>query len=430
MRKNITKIVHPSGGQGFFFVSILAVTLLYLYYKSVYFAGFHTGSARSAFSNILLQSWVSFFYIRLFLWPDNLNFFHVNPDINSLLQPEALFFGGIIIIIVLIIALRKKNYLLSLGLFFYLTGLVPKFYAALKVPVSEHHFYLASIGIYIILTAVLTKLYLRNRRFFLYPAVGIIIVFTILTVERNYQLTNPLRIWTIGVKKEPHHPGNWINLAGAYYSEGNPYKAEKILERTSRVFTKKTGWQNTIYINLASIYFNKGEDKKGLTLLNKALSTETVSSRLYTIYKMLGTFYAKENNEKKAINYFDKALELSPYSYDIYQSIGKLYIKNNKFNKAKKSIEKALKIKPRDFYSYFLEGKIYDKEGNLERAEEFYKKSIEGKPDWFESHYALCKIYIKQDNLLFIKELKETLKLKPTFKPALNLARILLKPKK
>ena len=410
-----------------FILLIAIVSLGYLSYKSIYFGGIHTGSTRSVFSNILIQSWVTFFYIRLFLWPDNLNFFHVNPDINSFFQPQAVFFAGVIILIILVFILRKRGYLLSLGLFLYITGLIPKFYALLKVPVSEHHFYLPGAGIYIILAAVLIKPYIKNKRYFLYPAIGTIFIFTTFTIERNFQLTNPFIIWKIGTEKEPRHPGNWINLAIAYYRQGNPDKAEKILKNILRSFDKEKRWQATTYSYLASIYFDKGENTKAINILKKVSASETILTNLYTIHKMLGIFYAQENNEEEAMNHFNKAIELNSYSYDIYRRIGKFYIKKNKLNKAEIYINEALKIKPDDFYSYFLKGKIYEKEGNLEKAKELYKKSIETKPDWFQSHYALCKVYIKQNNPLFIKELKETLRLKPAFRPALKLTKALLR---
>lgn len=175
-----------------FLASLGLITFFYWQYKTLYFAGFTTGKIRSILSNIILQSWGTFYYLKIFLFPFNLNIFHYTEEFNSLLKIKAIIPVLSMAALVYSIFFTRKRYpLLSLGIFLYIVGLIPKFYASLKVPLMEHHFYLPSIGIYIVLLFFLEKLYKKNKRIFLYPAVGIILIFTILTWERNYQLSKP-----------------------------------------------------------------------------------------------------------------------------------------------------------------------------------------------------------------------------------------------
>ena len=428
----------------FFFVSLFIVTLFYLYYKKLYFAPITPGSSRPIFSNILTQSWVTFSYLKLFLWPDNLNFLHSTPDLTSIFQIKANFaFMGIIALIIVMFILRKRKNLLSLGILLYLVGLLPKFYATLKVPFAEHHFYLPSIGIYILLLALLEKLYLKQRKNFLYPAIGVILALSALTWERNCQLNRPLWVWKIGVEKEPKHIGNWLNLGVAHKDNGNIEKAKEIFQKALSVFNEDKDWQAGLYVNLAGIHFLEEEHKEAFKLLDKALGLNPKIPRVCQIYSSMANIYEKENQEAQAIEYRKKALKLNPYAWEICQKLARAFIEKAKtpplkvsggplrpvdnFIEAKKYIEKAEKINPHHFYSYFLLGVIYEKEGKLEKAATFYKTSIELKADWFYSHYYLCLIYIKLKNPLFINELEETIRLNPSFEPALSLSKFILK---
>ena len=149
----------------FFLISLVISTLGYLYYRKLFFGGLESGNLRPFLSNILIQSWVSFFYLKLFLWPDNLNILHSVPELNSLLQIQGLLpFLGILLLATLVFVLRKRNFLISLGILWYLVGLAPKFYAKLGFPACEHHFYLPGMGMYMVLLGILEKFYLKKVR--------------------------------------------------------------------------------------------------------------------------------------------------------------------------------------------------------------------------------------------------------------------------
>jgi len=415
----------------FLLLSLITISLLYFLYKKAFFRGITPGGLRSPLSNILIQSWVSFFYLRLFLFPDNLNFLHYYPQLNSILQPQGFFpLMGIIIIVFTLLLLRKRIYLLSLGVFWYLLMLLPKFYATLKVPAMEHHFYLPSIGIYIILMEVFKNFYIKNKRYFLYFALGIIFILSIFTVERNYQLNYPTLVWRKGTEKEPQHIGNWLNLGVSYKEKGYLKKARKIFFKALTIFTKDIDWKAGIYVNLAGTYFMEGKYDEAIKYLSEALKLEPHQARVYQIYTNLATLYERKNDKEKALYYLNKALKLNPYSERAYQALARIYIEENKLTMAERYIKKAIEINPFKFYTYFLWGKIYEKKGDLHKAQQLYQKSIEIKSDWYYSHYALALVYMKLKNPSFLKELEKTISLNPQFKPAISLAKFILKKDK
>ena len=410
-----------------FLSSLLIATVAYLFYKNIYFSGIAESRLRSSLSNIILQSWVSFFYLRLFIFPDNLNIFHAYPDIDNIWDINGILpLLGIILIVFLLFLLRKKNKLVSMGIFIYLVGLAPKFYATLRVPVMEHHFYLPGTGVYVVLLALSGSLYRRNRRYFLYTGWGIIALLSVLTIERNCQFNSALMIWKKGTEKEPDHLGNWLNLAVEYKKEGNLKKAKNILSKTLTMPNKDRDWKTGIYINLANIYFMEKKYQKAEKLLKECLKLKPNIARKYQIYNNLGLLYEKMDKYDDMDKYVKEAIKLNPYEESSYQKLARINIQNNKLQEATKYVLKALEINPYDFYSYFLKGKIYEKKNNLKEAEKAYKKSIELKDDWFYSHYALSLIYLKTHNPLFSEEILATIRLNPHFKPAIALLRYIM----
>jgi len=324
-------------------------------------------------------------------------------------------------LVILVFVLRKRNFLISLGILWYLIGLVPKFYATLKVPASEHHFYFPSIGVYMVLLAGLEMVSIKRKKI-LYLTIAIILsTLSVITLKRNQEFKDPLLIWKIGTLKESNHIGNWLNLGLAYKEKGELKKAKQAFNKALTLFNKDKEWKAGLYQNIAGVYFLESNYQKAIEFLKKGINLNPNSARLYQLYNDLGILYEKIKNKEKALECWKKALELNPYAWKIYQNLAKVYIESNNLEKAKKYTEKAIKLYPRDFYSYFLLGKIYEKKSDFKKAASFYKKSIELEPNWFYTHYALSLIYIKLKDNRFLKELEKSIELNPNFRPAFSL---------
>jgi tetratricopeptide (TPR) repeat protein len=412
----------------FFILLLIVITLNYILYKNLYFEGIERGNLRPISSNIFIQCWTNIFYLKLFLWPNNLNLLHYTPPLTSPFQRETLLpLLGTIGMFISIFLLRKKMYLVSVGLFWYITGLLPKFYATLRVPAAEHHFYLPSIGIYIVLFSIFTKMYINNKKLILYIVISLILLLSLLTYERSYYFTLPKYLWEKGIKNEPKHPGNWINLAIIYQKEGKLRKAKEIIKKAQKIFNKDRGILINLYINLSNIYFDEGEYNKALKILTNTIYLHPSKEKLWKIYFALGRIYETIGRKDEAIKYWKKLLELNSFDWKAYQNIAKIFIEENNLESSKSYIKKAIELNPKDFYSYFLLGKVIEEEGDLRKAMELYIKSIQLKPDWFYSHYTLALLYMKTKNPFFKDELEKSIILNPKFKPALYLYKSLFK---
>lgn len=347
------KIKEVTARKRLFFLAVLIISLAYFLYKQYYFGGFEGKILRPVLSNILIQSWVSFFYLKSFLLPFSLNIVHYSPNLTSLFQLKALLsVSGMLILSILIIVLRKRLPLISLGIFWYLAGLLPKFYASLNFVNCEHHFYLSSIGAYIILAFVLIKPYLNNKRYFLYPAIGLICLFSALTLFRNYEWSDAFRLWKTAAARNPLS-------APAHNFLGIEYANRKLYQEAEEEFKKAVflAADNETKIsgngNLALLYKLQKNYTQAIETLKPLLNMSPVPPNSY---HSLGVIYMEMGKEKEALLAWEKELELYPTSTYTYANLGLYYLGKKETAKARNYFEKAVYYNP-DFELgyYYLE---------------------------------------------------------------------------
>ena len=117
------------------------------------------------------------------------------------------------------------------------------------------------------------------------------------------------------------------------YSKGNLSKANSIILPVSFILA-------FICFRQAATWTNGG------TLWDHAIKTQP-GSRVYHLRAML---FAKEKNYDPAIEYYNKAIELSPSDNEAYNGRGIMYMDLGKFDLAYQDYKRALSIKP-DFFT-------------------------------------------------------------------------------
>ena len=407
-------------------ISLAFITAIYLFYRHLYFGGTPAGHMRPFLANILLEAQVTFFYLKKFLWPTGLNFLHACPEIMPPYQiADFTALAALVGIFLAALGLRKKQPLSGLGIILALIALSPKFYASLKVPAAEHHFYMASLGVYIAVLPLLIRLRNKCGRYLFYWLAGIAAAAAVLTIERNHELTTPKILWQKGVREEPQHIGNWINLGGAYKDDGDYAAAQSIFNKALTVKNSDPDWQAGLYCQIAGVYFAKNQFDQTIIFLNKALDAHPKPARIFQVYERLGAAYREMGNPKKALQYWQKALGFNPYDNSIYQAIAAVLIEEHEPGLALSIVDQAFALNREDFYTYFLLGKIREAEGDLAKAKRCYLEAINLNPAWFYPHFALSMIYYAQGDPAAKTEVEKALKLEPLFKPAQNLKKLL-----
>lgn len=151
---------------------------------------------------------------------------------------------------------------------------------------------------------------------------------------------------------------------------------------TQEIFNSKANQEDdnndpNYYHNLAHSYEKQGEIDKAINYFKKAIE---LSPNDFKHRVCLGTLLARINDEKEAIIQFEKALELNPGNGDIYHRMAHVYEKLNDFQKAISYFEKAIELEPQNESHYYCEAKALYKLGQMESNEfhstKYFKKAL------------------------------------------------------
>jgi Tfp pilus assembly protein PilF len=151
-------------------------------------------------------------------------------------------------------------------------------------------------------------------------------------------------------------------------------------------------------------------------------------------YNLIGLFYYKQNNYKKAVEYYLKAIDIDKHYAEAYNNLGAAYMRLEKWDealevfdkalsepmyatperalfnkgavyyytgeylKAIDSLEEVLRRSPDFTAAYYYKGLIYLKLDRKKDAINEFKQAIEGYPDYVEAHWELANIYLRDGN--------------------------------
>ncbi|MCM8773964.1 MAG: tetratricopeptide repeat protein [Candidatus Omnitrophica bacterium] len=417
--KNFNSIKDIIKTKKIFYISLFTITFIYLLYKLTIFAPTPTTVYRSAYSNILIQAWVSLLYLKLFLFPHPLNILHEVPNLNSLSEPSA--FISILFIlatIIIIILTKRKQKLISFGLSWFLICLLPKFYARLHFPACEHHFYLASIGIFILLLYLSYRLFINHPKLLHYLAIIILPLFFTLTFLRNYEYTNPIVFWKISVERAPNLGTLHNNLGTEYLRIGLYSYAEEEFKKAIQFAHNMKETIASAKLNLANVYISQNKYEEAQKLIEDCL--RIIYPPPLGAYQTLGVIYMKMGKEDLALDAWEKELRYYPNLPEINLNLGIFYLNKKDFEKAKNFFIRAIKIDPNHYAGYYGLARISEDENELNYALAMYKKACSLRPNDFYLNYYLGSLYARLGYAKALSYLLKTIKLNPYFAPAHN----------
>ncbi len=174
-----------------------------------------------------------------------------------------------------------------------------------------------------------------------------------------------------------------------------------IVEQVSKIISKFSIAEEKLtksYNNLGLAYNNKGDYEKAIEYYQKALEIE--ESKLgrdhpdtALSYINLGTAYSNEGDYGKAIENYQKALEITesklgkdhPDTAASYNNLGTAYLYKGDYNKAIEYHKKALEIResrlgrdhPDTATTYNDLGRTYSYKGDYDKAIRYYQKALE-----------------------------------------------------
>ncbi|CAF1334267.1 unnamed protein product [Adineta steineri] len=206
-----------------------------------------------------------------------------------------------------------------------------------------------------------------------------------------------LRVLTDQIRKEATGPTGWRRLGILLIKIGQFNKAEELynvlLEQTS-----DEGEKAIYYHQLGYVKNNQGDYKKAIWYYEKALEIrqKTLPSNhpdLTTSYNNIGSVYKNMGEYSKALSFYEKALEIQqqtlpsdhPDLAASYNNIGSVHDEMREYSKALPFYEKAFEMFQKKFpsnhpvlaNSYNNIGFAYKQIGERSKALSYYEKALE-----------------------------------------------------
>lgn len=410
----------PVKKQYIFYIVLIALSIGYWAYRSMLFdvgisdmLASHKGSTMRSFTaNFFTESSVTFFYLRLFLWPHPLTIHHAFPTISSFFHPWAfLSVSGLIAAIAAIFIFRKRRPLISIGIAWYLICLLPKFYAHLNLVAAEHHFYLPGFGIYLIIAGLCQGVYKKFPRQFIIVSIGVLNVFVLLTGFRNYEWRDTFILWKTAVERSPESGFARQSLALEYLKKKKYSQSKKEIEQGIKYSGHMPYLQINNWVILAGALQSEERYKEAEAVLVKLLKAVPNDHR---VQRALGDLYKETGFYDKAESAWLKCLRFHPQAADIKVKLGLIYLENRKDSKqAKEYFLSAIKSNPEAYLAHFALGLVLEGEADIKRAIRAYERVIQLNPGYAPAYLMLGTIYAKEGDHRSLKYLKKSVELDP-----------------
>jgi tetratricopeptide (TPR) repeat protein len=133
----------------------------------------------------------------------------------------------------------------------------------------------------------------------------------------------------------------------------------------------------------------------------------------YYAHLLLGSAY-RAKDEVKALESYQRAVELNPNLSDAYLGLGATYWVSGKIDDAIKYFKKAIEINPKYIAAYYNLGSLYEYTGQIDEAIASFEKIVEIDPNFKESYLYLGDLYSeKGDKDKAIKAYQKVIELDP-----------------
>ncbi len=259
--------------------------------------------------------WSVFYYLKIWLFPVNLN---IDPDAARVTSAFNLgFLSALGVIFALVCWVWKQSSLAVFGFVWMLFTFAPE---SSLIPlldlIAEHRLYLPGVGF-----AILVSTFIVRQKHSPTLSVLIIICLFAATLDRNRDWFSEVRLWNNTTLKSPNKSRPYSNHARALTFAGQERDAAKNYEKAIRL--------NPNYFephhNLGNLYMGFGDCEAAIQSHTRALM---IRPGLPDSYFSIGQCHKLLGNFDLAVGFLKKAVELNPRMAGAYRELGMVYYFN------------------------------------------------------------------------------------------------------
>jgi tetratricopeptide (TPR) repeat protein len=270
-------------------------------------------------------------------------------SLESLSLISPLIFSALVLHVLLLVwAIRSRHRFptVSYGIMWFYVALLPMSQIVpIQTIMAERYLYVASVGFCF---AVVTLVYyLRKfvvdeglqKKFASGVLWTVIILFSLLTIERNMDWRDDVTLWTDTISVSPRSTLAYNNLGFAYdrigqYEEAIPYYQNAILIDSKNF---------RAYSNLGVAYIRLERYGVAVRALNQSIQLDPTYAKSHNFLSIAYQELGKPDEARDALL---TAVSLDPLYYEAYNNLGILYARYGEVEGARKAFLKALEISP------------------------------------------------------------------------------------
>ncbi len=182
-------------------------------------------------------------------------------------------------------------------------------------------------------------------------------------------------------------PKEWFESGVQALSNRNFDLALQLLERVQTADPS----HKDIWKYLGRVYLATDQDKKAVEAYQKQIAADPYDE---SAYSELGQAYENQQKYDQAIEQFKKQLEINPLDGAAHASLGVLYVNLKRFNDAVPELEKAVSVQPNNPLMLASLGQAYLGAGQTQKGMESFDKAINMAPSplvWNNVAYSLAE---------------------------------------
>ncbi len=149
------------------------------------------------------------------------------------------------------------------------------------------------------------------------------------------------------------------------------------------------------HFNSGVAFYNQKEFSKAIQAYQKVIELDPT---YVEAYNNLGIIYQTMGDAKSAFGAYQKATEINPRYAKGYNNLGLLFLLEGRYEEALEVFQKALAINANHIESHINLGILFKKKGQWENAIESYQKALAIDPLHRETHYNMALLYEQLEN--------------------------------
>jgi tetratricopeptide (TPR) repeat protein len=166
---------------------------------------------------------------------------------------------------------------------------------------------------------------------------------------------------------------------------------------------------------LAAVQLSWGRDKEFIETQIRRWNEEIRKNpKDFETMAAIGSAYGKLSQHQKAIEYFQKAIDINPSYADAYLGMAAAYGFLGRLDDKIAACRKAISLKPDSAEAYANLGSALGKAGKYKESIQALREAIRLKPDFADAHFALGLAYLASgDPSLALKQSKRLEQIAP-----------------